>query len=74
MVLYEREVFAVMLLNSQHQLIEYREMFFGSIDSATVYPREMLKVVLEVNAVAVFFAHNHPSGSSEPSEADKRIT
>ena len=71
---YEKEVFSVMLLNSQHQLIEYREMFFGSIDSANVYPREMLKVVLEVNAAAVIFAHNHPSGLPEPSVSDRRIT
>ena len=71
---YEHEVFAVMLLNSQHQLIEYKEMFHGSIDSANVYPREMVKAVLYVNASAVIFAHNHPSGSPAPSEADKRIT
>jgi len=74
LVNYEREVFAVMLLNTQHQLIEYRELFFGSIDSATVHPREVVKAVLEVNASAVIFAHNHPSGIAEPSEADKRIT
>lgn len=71
---YEHEVFAVMLLNSQHQLIEYKEMFHGTIDSASVYPREMIKAVLSVNANAVIFAHNHPSGSPAPSEADKRIT
>ncbi len=71
---YEKEVFAVMLLNTQHQLIEYRELFFGSIDSASVYPREVVKTVLEVNASAVIFAHNHPSGIAEPSESDKRIT
>jgi DNA repair protein RadC len=71
---YEKEVFAVMLLNTQHQLIEYRELFFGSIDSASIYPREVLKTVLEVNASAVIFAHNHPSGIAEPSESDKRIT
>jgi DNA repair protein RadC len=63
-----------MLLNTQHQLIEYRELFFGSIDSASVYPREVVKTVLEVNASAVIFAHNHPSGIAEPSESDKRIT
>jgi DNA repair protein RadC len=71
---YEKEVFAVMLLNTQHQLIEYRELFFGSIDSASIYPREVVKTVLEVNASAVIFAHNHPSGIAEPSESDKRIT
>ena len=71
---HDREVFAVMFLNSQHQLIEYKEMFQGTIDSASIYPREVMKVVLEVNASAVIFAHNHPSGVAEPSEADKRIT
>ena len=71
---YEREVFGVMLLNSQHQLIEFRELFFGTIDAASVYPREVVKAVLEVNAAAVIFAHNHPSGEPEPSQADKQIT
>lgn len=71
---YEREVFAVMLLDNQHRLIEFKEMFFGTIDSASVYPREVLKTVLYANAAAVIFAHNHPSGLPEPSESDKRIT
>jgi DNA repair protein RadC len=71
---YEREVFGVMMLNSQHQLIEFRELFFGTIDAASVYPREVVKAVLEVNAAAVIFSHNHPSGESEPSLADKLIT
>jgi len=71
---YEREVFAVMLLNTQHQLIEYRELFFGTINSASIHPREVVKAVIEANANAVIFAHNHPSGIPEPSEADKRIT
>lgn len=71
---YEREVFAIMFLNSQHQLIEYKEMFQGTIDSASIYPREVMKAVLKVNASAVILAHNHPSGVAEPSEADKRIT
>lgn len=71
---HEREVFAVMLLDNQHRLIEFRELFFGTIDAAPVYPREVVKLVLEHNAGAVIFAHNHPSGVAEPSEADKRIT
>jgi len=71
---HESEVFALMFLNSQHQLIEYNEMFHGTIDSASVYPREVLKVALSVNASAVILGHNHPSGSSVPSNADKRIT
>ncbi|WP_372880294.1 DNA repair protein RadC [Psychromonas sp.] len=71
---YEREVFAVMLLDSQHSMIEFRELFFGSIDAASVYPREVVKVGLEVNAAAIILAHNHPSGVPEPSQSDKRIT
>lgn len=71
---YEREVFAILLLDNQNRLIEYRELFFGTIDAASVYPREVVKVVLETNSAAVMFAHNHPSGNSTPSEADKRIT
>ena len=71
---YEREVFAVLLLDSQHRLISCEELFFGTIDAASVYPREVVKLVLHRNAAAVIFAHNHPSGMPEPSEADKRIT
>lgn len=71
---HEREVFAILLLDNQNRLIEYRELFFGTIDSASVYPREVVKVVLETNSAAVMFAHNHPSGNPTPSEADKRIT
>ena len=71
---YDKEIFAVMMLDNQHQLIEFRELFFGTIDGASVYPREVVKAVLEVNASAVIFAHNHPSGNSEPSQADKAIT
>lgn len=71
---HEREVFAVMFLDSQHRLISFEEMFFGTIDAASVYPREVLKMALSHNAAAVIFAHNHPSGVPEPSQADKRIT
>ncbi|WP_028866959.1 RadC family protein [Psychromonas arctica] len=71
---YEHEVFSIMFLNSQHQLIEYKEMFHGTIDSANVYPREVVKAALLVNASALILAHNHPSGSPTPSESDKRIT
>ncbi len=70
----EREVFAVMLLDSQHQLIDYQELFFGTVNAASVYPREVVKAVLQENAAAVIFAHNHPSGVGEPSIADKQIT
>jgi len=70
----EREVFAVLFLDSQHQLINYQEMFYGTINSASVHPREVVKAALLANAAAVIFAHNHPSGIAEPSESDKRIT
>jgi len=70
----EHEVFAVMFLDNRHNLIEYVEMFNGTIDGASVYPREVLKKALAVNASAVILAHNHPSGISEPSSADERIT
>ena len=70
----EQEVFAVMFLNNRSQLIRYVEMFFGTIDAASVYPREVAKLALELNAAAVIFAHNHPSGIAEPSIADQKIT
>jgi len=70
----EREVFAVLFMDNKHALIEYNEMFIGTIDSAHVYPREIVKQALKVNAAAVVLAHNHPSGLSDPSMADKRIT
>lgn len=71
---YDKEVFAVLVLNSQHQLITYKELFFGTIDAASVYPREVVKEVLNENGAAVIFAHNHPSGDSSPSQADIKIT
>lgn len=70
----QREVFAMLLLDSQHQLIAYREMFKGTINSAAVYPRELVKQAMEDNAAAVILAHNHPSGIAEPSQADIQIT
>ena len=71
---YEHEVFAVLFLDSQHRLIEYTEMFRGTIDSASVYPREVVKETLRLNAAAVILSHNHPSGNPEPSQADKVLT
>jgi len=68
------EVFAALFLDSQNRLISYEELFFGTIDGASVYPREVVKAALKHNAAAVIFAHNHPSGIAEPSDADKRIT
>ena len=70
----QREVFAVMLLDTRHRLIELLELFFGTLNSASVYPREVAKIALEKNAAAVIVAHNHPSGSTEPSRADVLIT
>lgn len=69
-----REVFAVMLLDTRHRLIELLELFFGTISSASVHPREVAMVALEKNASSVIVAHNHPSGSAEPSRADILIT
>ncbi|PQJ83613.1 hypothetical protein BTO23_20755 [Aliivibrio sifiae] len=70
----EHEVFAILLLDNQHRLIEFVEHSFGTISSASVYPREVVKLALHYNAAAVMFAHNHPSGIAEPSQADRKIT
>ena len=69
-----REVFAVLLLDSQHRLILYQELFLGTIDSASVHPRELLRAVIQANAAAVILVHNHPSGVAEPSAPDIRLT
>jgi len=71
---YQREVFACVFLDTRHRVITVREIFFGSIDSATVHPREIVKACLELNAAAVILVHNHPSGVAEPSAADGHIT
>ena len=71
---FEHEVFAVLFLDTQHRLIEYSELFRGTIDSASVYPRELVKETLRLNAAAVIVSHNHPSGNPEPSGADKVLT
>ena len=63
-----------MYLDIQHRLLRYEELFFGTIDGASVHPREVVKRVLHHNAAAVILAHNHPSGIAEPSQADKHIT
>ena len=70
----EREVFGVVFLDSQHRVIEYEELFQGTIDGTSVYPREVVRAALRHNAAAVILAHNHPSGVAEPSQADVRIT
>jgi len=71
---YQHEVFACLFLDNQHHILEFEELFRGTIDSASVYPREVVKKALVHNAAAVILAHNHPSGISEPSQADKLIT
>ena len=70
----EHEVFCALFLDNQNRLIEFSELFRGTLDSASVYPREVVKEALRHNAGAVIFAHNHPSGIAEPSDADRRIT
>jgi len=69
-----REVFMVLLLDSQHRLLEAVELFAGSVNSASVHPREVVQLALAHNAVAVIVAHNHPSGVAEPSRSDVAIT
>lgn len=70
----QREVFVGLFLNAQHQLLAYEEIFLGSLTSAAVHPREVVKLALRHNAAALIIAHNHPSGVAEPSQADIRIT
>ena len=70
----EHETFCVLFLDTQHRLIAFEELFRGTLDSASVYPREVAKEALRHNAGAVILAHNHPSGIAEPSHADRRIT
>lgn len=71
---YPHEVFAMLCLDSKHRVLSFDELFFGSIDSASVYPREVVVRALASNAAAVIFSHNHPSGCSEPSQADRVLT
>lgn len=68
------EVFACLFLDNRHRVIEYRELFRGTIDGASVHPREVLREAIRWNAAAVIFAHNHPSGVAEPSQSDLQIT
>lgn len=70
----EHEVFSGLFLDNRHRVLEYRELFTGTIDSAAVYPREVVKRCLSTNAAAVIFCHNHPSGVAEPSDTDVRLT
>ncbi|WP_183172149.1 DNA repair protein RadC [Atlantibacter sp. RC6] len=70
----EREVFMVLYLDNQHRLLECETLFSGTINSTEVHPREVVKAGLRHNAATAVLAHNHPSGHSEPSDADRRIT
>ena len=71
---YPYEVFACLFLDNRHRIIEYEELFKGTIDGASVHPREVIRRAIKHNAAAVILAHNHPSGIAEPSQADIRIT
>ncbi len=70
----KNEIFAALFLDNKHRVIEFDELFRGTIDGAAVYPRVVVQKCLEVNAAAVVLSHNHPSGDSSVSEADKAIT
>ena len=72
--LLEHEVFCVVFLDAQHRVIELRQMFRGTVKETSVYPREVVKESLQLNAAAVILAHNHPSGAPEPSRADEYLT
>lgn len=71
---YEHEVFAVLLLDSKHRVLGFHQLFRGTLEEASVHPREVVKLVLAHNAAAVILVHNHPSGDPEPSQADRKLT
>ena len=70
----EHEVFCCVFLDTRHRILAFEPLFRGTIDGASVYPREVVKQALILNACAVILAHNHPSGESEPSQADRDLT
>ncbi len=70
----DREIFAVIYLDNRHRVIHYDQLFYGTLNGASVHPREVVKSVLLHNAAAVIIAHNHPSGIAEPSHSDAAIT
>lgn len=70
----EHEAFLCMFLDTRHRVLLCEEMFRGTLDGAEVHPREVVKRALELNAAAVIFAHNHPSGTMEPSAGDRAVT
>lgn len=71
---HNREVFCCLFLDSQHRVLCCEDLFFGTLDGAAVYPREVVERALQHRSAAVIFAHNHPSGVAQPSAADRRIT
>ena len=70
----EREVFGCLFLDARNRMLRFEKLFFGTVDRAEVFPREVAKAALECNAAAVIFAHNHPSGVAEPSLSDIHLT
>lgn len=70
----ETEVFAALFLDTRHRLIEYRELFFGTVDATNVYFREVLRNAMSLNSAAIVLCHNHPSGDAKPSHADIELT
>jgi len=70
----DREVFGMVLMDNRHGVLNVEKLFYGTIDGASVHPREVVKMALSHNAAAVLLVHNHPSGNPEPSTADRRIT
>ncbi|MEL7185422.1 MAG: DNA repair protein RadC [Pseudomonadota bacterium] len=70
----DHELFCCLYLDNRHRVLRFDELFRGTIDGTSVYPREVVKEALAINAAALILAHNHPSGVAEPSQADERIT
>jgi DNA repair protein RadC len=70
----DHEIFAVTYLDAQHRVIDHEELFRGTLTQTSVYPREVVKRALFFNAAALIFAHNHPSGATEPSQSDRMLT
>ncbi|MNF97789.1 hypothetical protein D3C84_806300 [compost metagenome] len=71
---HEYEVFALLLLDTKYQVIGFRELFRGTPDGVSAYPREVVRIALEHNAAAVILVHKHPAGAPEPSQADRTLT
>jgi len=71
---YRNEVFGAIFLDNRHRVLGFEELFFGTIDGASIHPRVVVQRALDLNAAAVIFAHNHPSGVAEPSQSDQAIT